>query len=159
MTKKLLFIAPLFPQNNEEDYIAPFVSQFSTAFTEKANIEIDLVSLFFPKSKPYNYNNINVYPIGSGFKKYYLFLPYLIKAIYKGFLLCKKNKYDGILCFWYRESSLLGKILSSIFKIKLRVWMLGQDAKSTNKYPKLIKLSGEEIIMISEHQKLIFLHY
>ncbi|AXP79470.1 hypothetical protein CJ739_372 [Mariniflexile rhizosphaerae] len=36
--------------------------------------------------------------------------------------------------------------------------MLGQDAKSTNKYPKLLKLSGEEIIMISEHQKLIFLN-
>lgn len=156
MAKKLLFIAPLFPQNHEEDHIAPFISQFSTAFTENTNVEVDLISLFFPKSKPYKYNTINVYPIGSGFKRYYVFLPYLIKAIYKGFMLCKKNKYDGILCFWYRESSLLGKILSSIFKIKLRVWMLGQDAKSTNKYPKLLKLSGEEIIMISEHQKLIF---
>lgn len=156
MTKKILFIAPLFPQNYEEDYIAPFVAQFSTAFAEK--IEIDLISLFFPKSKPYKYNNINIYPIGSGFKRYYLFFPYLIKAMYKGFLLCRKNKYDGILCFWYRESSLLGKILSYAFKIKLRVWMLGQDAKSTNKYPKLLKLSADQIIMISKHQKLIFLN-
>lgn len=158
MTKKLLFIAPMFPKNSEEDGVVPFINQFSSAFIENTNIEIDLISLFFPKSKPYKYNNINVYPIGSGFKRYYLFFPYLIKAIYKGFLLCKKNKYDGILCFWYRESSLLGKILSYLFKIKLRVWMLGQDAKSINKYPKLLKLSGEQIIMISKHQKLIFLN-
>jgi glycosyltransferase involved in cell wall biosynthesis len=157
MSKRLLFIAPMFPQNSEEDGVVPFINQFSTAFIENTNIEIDLISLFFPKSKPYMYNNINVYPIGSGFKRYYLFFPYLIKAIYKGFWLCRKNKYDGILCFWYRETSLLGKILSFIFNIKLRVWMLGQDAKSTNKYPKLLKLSGEKIIMISKHQKLIFL--
>lgn len=158
MTKKLLFIAPLFPQSNEEDYIAPFIAQFSTAFIENTNIDIDLISLFFPKSKPYKYNNINVYPIGSGFKRYYLFFPYLIRAIYKGFWLCRKNKYDGILCFWYRETSLLGKILSFIFNIKLRVWMLGQDAKSSNKYPKLLRLKAEEIIMISKHQKIIFLN-
>ncbi|AXP79469.1 hypothetical protein CJ739_371 [Mariniflexile rhizosphaerae] len=54
MKKRLLFISPLFPENDKENHIVPFVSQFSTAFTE--NVEVDLISLFFPKSKPYKYN-------------------------------------------------------------------------------------------------------
>ncbi|WP_298221335.1 glycosyltransferase family 4 protein [Flavobacterium sp.] len=156
MVKKLLFITPMFPVNESEDIVVPFITHFTERFAETTSVEVDVMSLMFPQIKKYRFGKVLVYPIGSGYKKSFRIIPYFIIAIIKGIQLQRKNKYDGVLCFWYRECALIGKFLSRFFNIKLQVWMLGQDVKTDNKYVPLLKLPENEIIMMSEHQKMIF---
>jgi glycosyltransferase involved in cell wall biosynthesis len=158
MTKKLLFITPIFPKKIDEDHVVPFISQFTQNFSTAKNVEIHVISLMYPFSREdYKIGHIHVYAIGGKFKKTFHQIPFLIKAILKGRKLHKLNKYDGILCFWYRESALVGKILSTIIKVKLIVWMHGQDTKKENKYLKFLKIPANKIVMISALQKEFFL--
>lgn len=157
MSKRFLFITPLFPKYHKEDTMVPFITHFTQQFANQKDVQIDIISLMFPKTKPYQFEkNITVYPIGSGFLRFHKLLPFFIKAIAKGIQLFRENKYDGILCFWYRECSLIGKVLSFLFKKKQIVWMLGQDIKKDNKYIPLLKISPENIIMMSAQQRDLF---
>lgn len=156
MTKRLLFIAPMFPLNEAEDIILPFPTHFTQQFAETTGVEVHVMALMFPQTAPYKFGNITVYPIGSGYKKSFYFIPYFIKAIFKGIQLHRKNNYDGVLCFWYRECTLIGKAISKIFGIKLMVWMLGQDVRKDNKYLDLLKINPSKLIMLSSQQRDIF---
>jgi glycosyltransferase involved in cell wall biosynthesis len=146
----------MFPMDKSEDSIVPFITHFTQQFAAITDIKVDVMSLMFPQTQKYNFGKVRVYPIGSGYRKSFRILPYLIIAIVRGIQLQRRNNYDGILCFWYRECALIGKVLSRIFNIKLQVWMLDQDVKKENKYINLLKLPKNEIIMISKHQKIIF---
>jgi glycosyltransferase involved in cell wall biosynthesis len=157
MSKRLLFITPIFPQNSSEDHVVPFVSQFSQQFEKITDCEIDVISLMYPFTKEkYSLGNINVYPIGSNFKSIFKQFPHLLKAILKGRSLHKRHKYDGVLCFWYRESTLVGKVLCYLLKIKQVVWMHGQDINKDNKYISLLKIPHQQLIMISLQQSDFF---
>ncbi len=160
MTKKLLFITPIFPKSIDEDSVVPFISQFTQSFAQNTNVEIDVISLMYPFfSKKYAVGNVNVYPIGSKFKSIFRQIPFLIKAIFKGNSLGKKNKYDGILCFWYRESALIGWFLSYLLNIKQIVWLLGQDINADNKFIKLLKIPKNQLVLMSKQQSDLFFKY
>jgi glycosyltransferase involved in cell wall biosynthesis len=160
VNKRLLFITPIFPKNNSEDSVVPFISQFTQQFNENTKVEIDVISLMYPFSTAkYSIDNITIYPMGSYFKSFVKQIPYFIKAILKGKSLHKQNPYDGILCFWYRESALVGKVLSRLLNIKQTVWMLGQDINKDNKYIWLLKIPHDRLIMMSLQQSDLFYEY
>ena len=157
MTKKLLFITPIFPRNTTEDNVVPFISQFTQKFEKDKDAKIDIITLMYPFSKEtYTLGNLTVYALGGNFKKKHKKIPLLSKAILKGIQLCKKNKYDGVLCFWYREAALVGKVLSLFFNLKLLVWLQGQDAKIENSYVHFLRISANNLVMISNKQKKLF---
>ena len=159
MNKRLLFITPIFPKNIEEDNVVPFISQFTKRFAldTAIEIEIDIITLMYPfTTEKYSIANINIYPLGSNFIPFFRQIPFLFRAVLKGTQLNKEHKYDGILCFWYRESALVGRILNLILHVKQIVWMHGQDVKKSNKFLKILKISVENMVMISTHQKKYF---
>ena len=159
MTKRLLFITPLFPKDSTEDNVVPFISQFTKSFSNKTKIEIDVLSLMYPFTKGnYKFENVTVYSIGGKFGSKINQIPTLLKSLLQSIKLQKKNNYDGILCFWYRETALVGYLLHKLFKIKLLIWLQGQDAKKSNLYVKLLNINSNNIIAISEHQRILFNH-
>ncbi len=156
MSKRLLFITPMFPKNKKEDVIVPFITHFSEEFANSTDVKVDIITLMFPISQDYFFDKIKVYPIGSGYKKGFRMIPYLIKAILKGVYLSRKYHYDGVLCFWYGHCTFIGRIISFFSKSLQMVWMLGQDVKKGNKFINLVKIPANKIIMISHQQRDIF---
>lgn len=157
MSKRLLFITPIFPQNASEDSVVPFINQFTQQFETNTDVKIDVISLMYPfSSSNYTIGNVTVYPIGSNFKPLFKQIPFLIKAILKGRSLHKRHQFDGVLCFWYRESALVGKALCYWLKIKQVVWMLGQDINKDNKYIGLLRIPRAQLIMMSLQQSNFF---
>ncbi|TCP28284.1 glycosyltransferase involved in cell wall biosynthesis [Tenacibaculum skagerrakense] len=157
MSKRLLFITPIFPKKLEEDYVVPFLAQFTYVFAEQTDVVVDVISLAYPFEKiEYKLNNVTVYAIGSKFISPIKQFPFMLRAVYKGVRLHKKNKYDGVLCFWYREAALVGVLLNKLLGLKLRVWFLGQDVQKGNKYIPLLRISPKKLIMISKQQREIF---
>ncbi|AUC16279.1 hypothetical protein BTO06_14475 [Tenacibaculum sp. SZ-18] len=157
MSKRLLFITPIFPRKLEEDFVVPFIAQFTYAFAEQTEIVVDVISIAYPFEKvEYKIGNISVHAIGSNFLSPVRQIPFILKAVYNGVRLHKKNNYDGVLCFWYREASLVGVLLNKILGIKLRVWLHGQDVQKSNKFIPLLRISPEKLIMLSKQQRDIF---
>jgi glycosyltransferase involved in cell wall biosynthesis len=157
MQKHFLFIVPMFPKNEEEDHIMPFITQFTKQFAYQKNVKIDIISLLFPIGNSYAVNEqITVYPMGSGYLRTYKFIPFYIKAIRKAIQLNRENKYTGILSFWYRECALIGKFTSLLIRKKQIVWMLGQDVKKDNKFIPFLRIKKQNIVMLSAQQRDLF---
>jgi glycosyltransferase involved in cell wall biosynthesis len=56
----------------------------------------------------------------------------------------------GLLSFWYGECAAVGKQFGKQYGIPHYCWILGQDARKENKYPKKIPMNGNELIALSE---------
>ncbi len=62
----------------------------------------------------------------------------------------RSEKIIGLLSCWYGECAYVGKKFGDKHHIKHHCWLLGQDARSMNKYPKRIPLQGHELIAVSD---------
>jgi len=60
------------------------------------------------------------------------------------------NKIIGILSFWYGECAWAGKKFADRNQLKHFCWLLGQDAKKENNYPKKLRAGAAELIALSE---------
>lgn len=56
----------------------------------------------------------------------------------------------GLLSFWYGECALVGHRFASKYDLKHFCWILGQDAKKENKYPRRASLRSGELIALSD---------
>lgn len=159
MRKKLLFITPIFPKSKKEDTIVPFIYQFSDYFSEKyKDVKIDVLALNYPFEKGvYTIDNITIYAVGGNFKKGIYPIFRFVKSLQFAIKLFTKNKYAGVLSFWYGQTAVIGKILEYFFKTKHYTWLQGQDVKASNKFLKYFKPKSESLICIGKnHQQLLF---
>jgi glycosyltransferase involved in cell wall biosynthesis len=62
----------------------------------------------------------------------------------------QESKVIGLLSFWYGECALVGKRFAAKNNIKHYCWLLGQDARKTNKYPLRVKPDANELIALSD---------
>jgi glycosyltransferase involved in cell wall biosynthesis len=60
------------------------------------------------------------------------------------------NKIAGILSFWYNECAWAGKKFADKNNLKHYCWILGQDARPANTYPKSLQLKADELIALSD---------
>lgn len=60
------------------------------------------------------------------------------------------TKIAGILSFWYNECAWVGKKFADKNGLKHFCWILGQDARQANRYPKSLKLQAGELIALSD---------
>ena len=65
------------------------------------------------------------------------------------------NKYHlkGLLSFWYGECALAGKRFADKHGLKHFCWLMGQDARPGNKYPRRTRLQAGELIALSDFLK------
>ncbi|MBD0332308.1 MAG: glycosyltransferase family 4 protein [Chitinophagaceae bacterium] len=62
----------------------------------------------------------------------------------------RSDKIIGLLSFWYGECAYVGNRFGDKHHIKHRCWLLGQDARQMNQYPKRIPLQSHELIAVSD---------
>ena len=61
-----------------------------------------------------------------------------------------EKKIIGILSFWYGECAVVGKKFGDKYGIKHKCWLLGQDARAENHYPKRMPLEAGELLALSD---------
>jgi glycosyltransferase involved in cell wall biosynthesis len=64
--------------------------------------------------------------------------------------LYRDKKIVGLLSFWLNEGALVGKRFGDKYGIKHFAWLLGQDARSANKYPERVCPKETELIALSD---------
>lgn len=152
MNKTIVIITPGFPVNEEDTSCIPPQQVFVKALKKNyPALNIIVVTFQYPYlTKEYSWNGIKVISLGGKNKGniYRFFL--WIRAWNKLKTIRSNSEIIGMLSFWMGECALIGSYFGKIFKIKHLCWILGQDAKSNNKYFRLIKPVPENLIALSD---------
>jgi len=154
MSNKEIFIilSPGFPESEDDSTCLPMQQQFVRALKQMyPGQEIMVLTLQYPyHHRAYEWFEIKVISFGGrnkgGLQK--LLLRKRINSTLKK--LYKERKIVGLLSFWYNECAFIGKKFADGYGIKHYCWILGQDAKKTNKYPKLLPPRSNELVSLSD---------
>lgn len=150
--KTLLILTPGFPSSESDTVCLPMQQNFVLAL-KKNNPDLNIIILSFQYpywKKNYQWHDITVISFNGrnkgSFSKF-LLRQKLDKTLKE---ICATNNVIGLLSFWYNECALVGKRFADKHEIKHYSWILGQDAKQTNKYPKQLKPKPDELIALSD---------
>ena len=148
----LIILSPGFPESEADSTCLPMQQQFVRALKEMSP-ELDIVVLTFQypyHQKEYKWFEVKVIPFRGrnkgGLQK--LLLRNKINSTLKK--LHKENKIAGLFSFWYNECAFIGKRFADKYGVKHYCWILGQDARKGNEYPKLLPPRPNELIALSD---------
>jgi glycosyltransferase involved in cell wall biosynthesis len=147
-----LILTPGFPESEADTTCLPMQQQFTRALKElHPELEIVVLSFQYPyHRKVYKWFEINVIPFGGrnkgGLAR--LLLRNKINSTLKK--LYQERKISGLLSFWYNECAFIGKKFADKNGLKHYCWILGQDARIGNRYPKLLVPRPGELVALSD---------
>ena len=148
----LVILTPGFPKSEADTTCLPMQQSFVRCLKEEyPQLNIIVLSFQYPyHKKTYKWFGITV----TGFDgKNKGGLPRLLlrrKLMTRLNEINSKNRIIGILSFWVGECAWVGKNFANKHNIKQYCWILGQDARKENKYPKRIHAKENELIALSD---------
>lgn len=153
---KVLWISPGFAANEEDINNIPPLQDL--AFSLKAKgVDITILTIHFPHhNAPYLWHGI---PVRSAFwfRNRYLRIFHWLFCLRHAVRANKQQKFDVIHSFWLGPSWIIGRILSSIWKIPHLTTLMGQDVRRQNLYLKFLKQHHvASLVAVSNFQRLCF---
>jgi len=150
--KTFIILSPGFPENEADSTCLPLQQSFILSLKELyPQLEIVVLSFQHPYHKiKYKWFGMEVIPF-SGMNRgglTRLLLRKKINATLKE--LHQTKKITGLLSFWCNECAWIGKHFGDKHGIKHFCWILGQDAKKENKYPKKLRPGSGELVALSD---------
>lgn len=155
MSKCFIILIPGFPADEQDTTCLPFQQQFIHAMQQAyPSLEILVLSFHYPFYKDhYQWHGIRVHSFrGRNRGHVYRWLRNReISAALEE--IRAKKEIAGILSFWYGECAIAGKRFADAHGLRHYCWLMGQDAKTTNPYPKRFPLHQQELIALSDFLK------
>lgn len=138
-TKKrhIIWVTPGFAANEQDSQCIPPMQLFAKALMETKDIVLHIVSLHYPKSNtPYEWHGAQVYPCSK--KGIGTMTRTRISAYQQTTKLLKH--YPGALLhsFWMTDACLVTHLANRRFGAKHLVTLMGQDARPSNRYLRLL---------------------
>ncbi|MEQ1675887.1 MAG: glycosyltransferase family 4 protein [Chitinophagaceae bacterium] len=148
----LIILIPGFPKDEADSTCLPFQQAFVSCLKKNyPALNIVILTFQYPfETKEYTFQNIPVISFG-GKNKGGLSKLLLRRKINKQ--LEKNHKsfsIKAILSFWCGECALVGSRFARKHGLKHYCWLMGQDAKADNRYPRKIKFAPDELITLSD---------
>ena len=150
--KTLVLLTPGFAKDEADSVCLPMQQQLARALKEiSPQLNIIVLSFQYPyHTKKYTWFYTKVIPFNGRNKGG---LPRLLLRKKINATLRKihnETPITGLLSFWYGECALVGHRFADTHGLKHFCWILGQDAKKENKYPRRSSLRPEELIALSD---------
>jgi glycosyltransferase involved in cell wall biosynthesis len=148
----LVILTPGFPASEDDSTCLPMQQRFVRSLkSSHRHLNIIVLSFQYPfHSKPYTWNGITVNPCNGQNKGGFSRLLLRQKAYATLKKMAQENHIMGLLSFWYGECAYVGKKFGDKHGIRHRCWLLGQDAKSINKYPGRVPPREDELVALSD---------
>lgn len=148
----LVILTPGFPASVADSTCLPMQQQFVKAIKQHdPSLHIIVLSFQYPYlAHEYTWFDTTVLSFNGknkgGFAR--LLLRYRIYAALKRI----KSRYRivGLLSFWYNECAWVAHTFAQKNNLHHYCWILGQDARPGNSYPKSLKLPGTALIALSD---------
>jgi len=147
-----VILTPGFPVNEQDTTCLPAFQQFALSLKKTfSSHEFIFISFQYPfQEKEYYWNGIKVFAIGGANKPGINRLKTWIKAYRRLQSIRKEKQISGLISLWLTECSFVGKYFANFNGIRHYMWLIGQDAKSSNQYIKRIRPKGNQIIAMSD---------
>ena len=148
----LVILTPGFPESEADTTCLPMQQSFVRNVKENhPQLKIIVLSFQYPYHKrTYKWFDITVIPFGGKNKGGLARLLRMrkINAVLKK--ISRHNQITGILSFWYGECAAVGKRFADKNDLRHFCWILGQDARKENKYPRRVRAKTGELIALSD---------
>lgn len=148
----LVILSPGFAASEADSTCLPMQQHFIQCINAM-HPELTLIVLAFQYpyvAKKYSWHGVTVISF-NGKNKGGLSKLLLRKKIYTALKeIHHKKTIIGLLSFWYTECALVGKRFGAQYGIRQYCWILGQDARKTNKYPQRLAPKPGELIALSD---------
>jgi len=155
MTNKpdtLIILTPGFPENEADSTCIPPQQIFVKALKEN-NPQLNIIVLTFHYpffSARYQWNRVDVISFG-GERKGRLYRKVMgVRVWAKLKKINKEYHIVGLLSFWLGKCAFVGNWFAEKYHLKHYCWILGQDAKTGNKYVRRISPKGKSLIALSD---------
>jgi glycosyltransferase involved in cell wall biosynthesis len=147
----LLIISPGFPRDENDTACLPAQQAFVKSLKRVSpDLRIIIVALQYPPHEnEYRWFGHLVIPFNS--TRYGRILrPLLWQRIFRRLDRIDLSGETRILSFWYMETALVGKRYGQRRNFRHYCWILGQDARRKNYYPKWLRLKPNRLIVLSD---------
>lgn len=148
----LIILLPGFPKNEEDDLCLPAHQNFIRSINKHyPSVKLHILAFQYPfEKKEYEWNGNKVVAFGGknrGGLSRWLLWQRIAKKLNE---LKKENNIIGVLSFWAGECAYVGKRWAEKNGLPHYAWLMGQDAKKENRYIGRAKLTGDELIVLSD---------
>ena len=154
----ILIVAPAFPENDQQGIVIPPLQLYLKEIRNRYPlVRISVISIHAPFfSTRYDWNGISVYPL-NGKNGNLLLRPFIwLKGIFQIRKIHTLFPIDLVHSFWYNESTFLGSQLAKRFSIPHFATFMGQDAKKSNLYNRIINSKRIGKIALSQFQSEVY---
>ena len=158
-TPCVIIVTPGFPESENDTACLPAFQQFALALKQNfPELKFVFISLQYPFKKGwYTWNSIDVYAIGGKNRKHIFGLNTKRLATQKLKELHENYTVNGVISLWCIDTALVANTFALENNLKHLIWIVGQDAKSTNGFVKKIKPKPEQLVAMSDFLKDEFL--
>jgi glycosyltransferase involved in cell wall biosynthesis len=150
--KTFVILTPGFPSSEDDSTCLPMQQNLVRSLNRtRPDLKIVVLSFQYPYHKNnYTWHDLSVIPFNGRNKGG---LPRLLLRNQINSVLKKTNREAqivGMLSFWCNECAWIGKKFADAHNLRHRCWVLGQDAKKENPYPRRLKPKDSELIALSD---------
>jgi glycosyltransferase involved in cell wall biosynthesis len=151
----IVVVTPGFPENENDTTCLPAFQQFALSLKHNfPKYTFVFISLQYPfKNGFYFWNGIGVHAIGGKNKRHLFALKTKRMAFKKLNELKETYQIQGLISLWCIDTALVANKFALENNINHLVWIIGQDAKSTNGFVKKIKPKPEQLVAMSDFLK------
>jgi glycosyltransferase involved in cell wall biosynthesis len=154
MTKPetLVILTPGFPANEEDSTCIPPQQLFVKALKkQRPELNIIIISFQYPfEARQYLWHGMQVIAFGGRSRGKVLRRVLWLKVWHMLKQLNKEHNIIGLLSFWMGECAFIGNRFARKYSLQYYCWVLGQDARPGNKFARLIKPKGGQLIALSD---------
>lgn len=146
-----VILSPGFPENESDTTCLPAQQQFVLNVQESfPAMNIIVLAFHYPyKAATYKWNNVTVMSF-DGRNKGKLSRLLLWLKIWRSLSgINKRHRVIGVFSFWCTECAFIGKYFAKRHSLKHFTWILGQDARKSNRFVKLIRPQQNELVAMS----------
>jgi len=155
----LVILTPAFPENEADSNWLPAHHQLVKAIKNQfPEIGIVVLSFLYPhRAARYDWNGIPVVSFDGMERKGYREHLQLWRQIWRELRnIRREHKVIGLFSFWCGECALIGHYFGLLTSIRHRCWLSGGDAQKGNKWVKLIRPKGRELVAMSNFLRQLF---
>lgn len=148
----LLILSPGFPASDHDTTCLPPIQQFCrVASQEFPEVDLIVVAFQYPfRSGSYRWHGLEIHAAGGRNHGSVQRVLNWVKAWRIISRIEKERKLLGVLSLWLGETALVGKLYARLKKLPHYTWLQGQDARQNNRYVKLMRARGKELIALSD---------
>ena len=150
--KTFVILTPGFPSSEDDSTCLPMQQNLVQKLKGiRPDLKIIVLSFQYPyHNNAYSWHDVPVIPFNGRNKGglHRLLLRNRINSMLKK--IDSNGEIVGLLSFWCNECAWVGKKFADAHNLKHRCWVLGQDAKKENPYPRRLKPNNGELIALSD---------